>query len=115
MKKLLPLLIIFQFVISSFAFASGTIKGTVTDRKTGEPLVGATVKLKSKDKGFKASTGVGLDGTFVFKNIPAGTYEVEANYISFEDDEASVTVQDGAVANVKLSLKTKEHALKEVL
>ncbi|SEO58372.1 TonB-dependent receptor [Mucilaginibacter sp. OK283] len=114
MKKLLPLLIIFQFAISSFAFASGTIKGTVTDRKTGEPLVGATVKLKSKDKGFKASTGVGLDGTFVFKNVPAGNCEVEADYISFEDDEASVTVQDGGITNVKLSLKTKEHALNEV-
>ncbi|WP_184541746.1 TonB-dependent receptor [Mucilaginibacter sp. FT3.2] len=114
MKKLLPLLILFQLAICSFAFATGTIKGNITDNKTGEPLVGATVKLKSKDKDFKMSTGVGLDGSFIFKNVPAGKYEIEAKYISFEDQEANVEVQDGAIASVKLSLSTKERTLTEV-
>ncbi len=50
-----------------------TIRGKVTDATTGEPLVGATVKLE----GTKFSTIVNLDGSYNFKNLPVGNYEIK--------------------------------------
>jgi TonB-dependent receptor len=114
MKKFLPLLILFQLVLNSFVFAGGGIKGTVTDKKNAEPLVGATVNIKNKSTGFKMSTGVGLDGSFVFKNIPAGKYEIESKYISFEKEEADIEVREGEITKVNLSLRSKENSLNEV-
>ncbi|GAA3984949.1 TonB-dependent receptor [Mucilaginibacter dorajii] len=114
MKKLIPLLILLQLTICSFAFASGTIKGTVTDKKTGEPLVGATVSIHSKTSGYKISTGVGLDGSFVFKNVPAGSYEIDARYVAFDKEDKNIEVQDGVTTTVNLALKTKDNNLNEV-
>jgi outer membrane receptor protein involved in Fe transport len=114
MKKLIPLLILLQLTICSFAFASGIIKGTVTDRKTGEPLVGATVSIHSKSTGYKTSTGVGLDGSFVFKNVPAGSYEIDARYVAFDKEDKNIEVQDGITTTANLALKTKDNNLNEV-
>jgi TonB-dependent receptor len=114
MKKLLPLLVLFQLVISSFAFATGGIKGTVIDKNTAEPLVGASVEIKNKTTGYKQTAGVGLDGSFSFKNVPAGKYEIEAKYVSYQKEETDIEVNDGAITSVKLALKSKENALNEV-
>ena len=59
------LLMLFFYVDSS----AQTIRGKVMDANTGEPLVGATVKLE----GTKYATIVRLDGTFAFTKIAAGT------------------------------------------
>lgn len=103
------------FLLTSFAFANGVIKGTVTDKKTAEPLIGATVHIKSKKTDFKQSISTGLDGSYTFKNVPAGEYEVEAKYISYKDEDKDITLKDGDIAVVRLQLEAKGSELKEVV
>ncbi len=80
------LLLLFLF-ISSLSFA-GVIKGKVTDAVTGEPLVGAIVKLSNT----KYSTFVKLDGSFKLENIPSGTYSISINYLGYEIKNRPVTI-----------------------
>ena len=58
---------------------AGTIKGRVTDARTGEPLVGAVVFLQ----GTSHNGQVQLDGTFVLRDVPTGEYELVSQYISY--------------------------------
>ncbi len=72
--------LIFLLVCLSFLSFAGNLKGKVFDAKTGEPLTGANVILKST----KFGTTVGLDGSFTLKNIPNGTYQLQISYLSYK-------------------------------
>ncbi|HEY0245703.1 MAG TPA: TonB-dependent receptor [Mucilaginibacter sp.] len=110
-KRQFLLLVVFTIAcLSSFA---QTIKGTVADKVSGEPLIGSTVTIKSPS-GFKRSISVGLDGTFVFRNIEAGSYEVEAKYISYKDEAKKITLNPGQMVEVVLLLTSKSKDLSEV-
>lgn len=113
MKRFLPLLFI-NILFASFAYAGGIVKGIVVDKQNNDPLIGATIKIENKKTGFKAAISAGLDGTFTFKNLPAGTYEVEGKYVSFKDEEKKVEVTDGGITTVRLALESKGNDLKEV-
>ena len=64
-----------------FAQTSGRISGTVYDKETGEPLVGANVLVVGTNYG--AATNI--DGEFVILNVPVGTYTVKAMYMGYAD------------------------------
>ncbi|WP_214072827.1 TonB-dependent receptor [Mucilaginibacter sp. dw_454] len=117
MKQLLQfkrhLLLLLLFAGTYVTASAQGIKGTVADKATGEPLIGATVTIKNS-AGAKQSVSVGLDGSFVFRNVMPGKYEVEAKYVSYKDDEANANVQDGVTENVKLLLTSKSTDLNEV-
>lgn len=127
MKSLLLLIKVFVLVIISiFCFDSilcaQTIRGNITDAKTKETLIGATVHIQ-KDN-FKQSTTVKLDGTYVFKNIPAGIYKLQVSYIGYKttkEYEVEVTPEKTAVLNIAMvdnstainEVTVTEHANKE--
>ncbi|RKR83591.1 TonB-dependent receptor [Mucilaginibacter gracilis] len=113
MKRTLTL-ILSLFLFTGFAFAGGIIKGNITDKNSGEPLIGATISIKSKNTKFKLSTGSGLDGSFSFKNVPAGEYEIEGKYISFKEETKSINVKDAGITIVKIQLVAKGSELKEI-
>ena len=69
--------------ISSFAFAqTGTLKGVVTNRATGEPVDFANVVIM-KNGVQKGGTSTGLDGSFTIKPIEPGTYTVKASFAGY--------------------------------
>ncbi len=114
MKKLLPLLILLLVSFYSAAFAGGIIKGTVVDKNAGDPMIGATVTIKNLSTGQKQATSVGLDGSFQFKNVNPGSYEVEAKYISYRDAATTVQVQNNGISMIRLALEHKTNDLREV-
>jgi len=81
-------LLAFCILLTTFSFAQ-SIKGKVLDATTGEPLVGAIVKLDGPD----IHTMVKLDGTFTFSKLKPGTYKVKVNYEGYKKEgEMMVTV-----------------------
>ncbi|WP_448701098.1 TonB-dependent receptor domain-containing protein [Mucilaginibacter sp. AW1-3] len=111
MKKPLLLLVLLLFSIAPI-FAA-TVKGIITDKQTGEPLIGATVILKTQTKAPKL-TATGLDGSFTFQRLEAGSYELEVKYVSYEKSETKFELKDGAIYLVKLQLAPKGSDLSEV-
>ena len=95
-------------ILSSFSnpIFSAVLKGKINDAKTGEILVGATVTVKE----LKLQTVSGLDGTYYFKNVPRGDYEVICKYIGYHKAESQLTIQtgDNPILNFKLSQESEE-------
>jgi outer membrane receptor protein involved in Fe transport len=72
-------------------FASGTIRGKVTDRQTGQPLIGANVVLVGTSLGAATNPA----GEYSIINVPVGGQELKATYVG----HASVTMQNIVVNN----------------
>ncbi len=60
--------------------AGGKIRGKVTDRESGEALVGATVQVVGTSYG--GTTDV--NGVFTILNLDPGTYTLKASYIGYQ-------------------------------
>ncbi len=94
MKNLLVLLLMLCLHQAVFAQNTGTVSGKVTDKQTGEPLVGATVTVR----GSNASTATDNNGSFTLSNLKTGKNTVVISYVGFADMVQTVTVTGGATA-----------------
>lgn len=82
---------------------SQEIKGKVTDKATGESLIDATVTLKNSSKIYNSTTG--LDGSYIFKNIEPGTYNVNIQYVGYDAIQQTVIAKKGNVVHKNILLK----------
>lgn len=72
--------------------STGSIAGTVTDKATKEPLMGATIQITGTSIG--AITD--FDGNFLLPDLKPGTYSMSIKYISFRTiDQDNVVVAPG--------------------
>jgi outer membrane receptor protein involved in Fe transport len=79
MKKLLIFLTILLLLPALSMAASGKLSGVVTDKSTGDPLIGVNVVIDGTTLG--ASTD--MDGYYVILNVAPGNYSVNFNYIGY--------------------------------
>lgn len=96
------------------AVSAQTVKGNITDASTGETLIGATVHLEGQN--IKLNTNVKLDGVYEFKNVPAGTYQLQVSYIGYKNSNTytvEVKSTDKAV-QLNIAMLDNQTALKEV-
>lgn len=114
MKKTTATLSVFVFLLFSLsAFAQkGTIRGSVIDDETGEPLIGAIVLIAGTSNGAAAD----LDGKFSILADP-GTYELQVSYVSYNTTSIKdVIVKSGEVNLLQnIRLKQKGNDLTEVI
>ena len=75
------LLFIFVLVLQQNEIYSqtGVLSGTVSDAKTGEPLIGATVILE----GTTIGSATNNDGRYFIRNIPAKSYNITVSFIGY--------------------------------
>ena len=71
---------ILLLTLSTMAAMAGTIKGTVIDKQTKEPLTGATIQIAGTTSGAVAD----LDGNYSLE-IKNGTYVLTVRYIGYKD------------------------------
>lgn len=81
----------FYLLLSLNAWA-GTIRGRAIDAATGQPVVGATLLVENT----RLHHVSGLDGTFLIKNVPTGTYTIRISYVSYRTmtREVILTTED---------------------
>lgn len=82
---------------------TGKIKGTIVDSKTGEPVIGASVKVK----GTKLAAVTDLNGEFELNTHANATLEI--SYVGFKETEVK------ASNGMKISLEEDTEALEEVV
>jgi TonB-dependent receptor len=80
---------------------TGTIEGRVLDKRTGQPLPGAAVRVENTN--LLASTD--RTGAFRLSGVPEGSQVLLVTYLGREDARATVTVARGSVATQEISLK----------
>lgn len=77
---------LFLFILSAFLGISSSyaqsIKGTVLDARSGEPLVGANITIA----GTSMKAIVKLDGSYLFKSVNPGTYQLTVAYVGFQTE-----------------------------
>jgi TonB-dependent receptor len=101
-------LLIFSF---SFGQSKGTIKGIITDKEANNaplPFANATIK------GTSINTTTNEKGEYILK-IEPGVYKIEFSFIGYENVEVPVTVKDGAIVEVNISLGSGGYQLKDVV
>lgn len=80
---------------------SGTLRGTVRIQPTGDPLPGASVLIVKLGR----SATTGPDGTYEFRDVPAGAYDVVAHMHPLTDERRTVEVPPDGVATVDFQLR----------
>ncbi|MCW3106546.1 MAG: iron complex outerrane recepter protein [Segetibacter sp.] len=103
MRKLFLLLIL--STISFSLFAQKTISGKITDSKTGEPLPGVTVRLKSA----KTGTLTNNEGVFTLKVNPNDVIEITS--IGFNSQSIKITDQSQVDITLQPSYTTFEEVI----
>jgi TonB-dependent receptor len=102
--------VVFGFVPRAHSQALATIAGRLTDAKTGEGLVGATLLVI----GTQTGAATDIDGKFSFK-VPVGTYQVEARSIGYKSKRIDgVTAGQGQPVLINITLTSTDFEVKEV-
>ncbi len=93
------------FVIVNCINAQTVLTGTVTDKKTNAPLIGATVFISKSYDG----TVTNNEGTFLFTTTTNGNQTLTAKFVGYEPVEISVDcVGDTVKLNIVLQEKFNE-------
>ncbi|MFC2121439.1 carboxypeptidase-like regulatory domain-containing protein [Bacteroidota bacterium] len=83
------LFVVLAFVATSGLFAqNGTLKGTVTDKSTGEPIPFATILILSDGVQVKGAYSE-FDGSYLFATAPIGTYVLKVSSVGYNSSELS--------------------------
>ena len=77
-----------------------TIEGMVKDAVTGEVLPGANVIVVGTSIG--AATDV--NGKYVLRNVPAGSYSIRATYVGYRTVELKIVVVEETAGKQDFSL-----------
>lgn len=86
-------LLIFVFPLN---MAAQVLSGTVSDKRTDEPLLSATVGISGAD-GKMQYTATDMKGIFEFKNIKSGDYTLQISYVGYKTYTKNISVpQSGA-------------------
>ncbi|MCL5267437.1 MAG: TonB-dependent receptor [Bacteroidetes bacterium] len=93
--------LLISFMGSTARAASSSIKGSVKDAQTGEALPGATVMLK----GTSIGTSTDLNGNYVVRNVPPGSYTIRVIYVGYEQQEKRIEIKDGVSLTLDFKLR----------
>jgi hypothetical protein len=93
-------LLLIVFAITSFASLgqTGTIRGFVYDKASGEPIIFINVYLE----GTQIGTSTDVNGYYSITQVPPGNYNLVVEALGFEKITESIDVKAGQILNKKL-------------
>jgi iron complex outermembrane recepter protein len=94
--SVLPLTILF-FIFNN-ALAQNSLRGTVRDKLSGEPLAGALIYIHDLNKGTSADSS----GNYIVKNLPGGNFLVEVKYIGYTTQTIIIIINGIVTQNFSL-------------
>lgn len=112
LKKAFITLLFVVMGATVFAQGTGKIAGTVTDSKTGETLIGVSVKIAGTTK----AVGTDVEGRFSLGGLANGKYVLEVSYISYaKKNITDIEVKNGLTTTVNVGLEEAGSTLNQVV
>lgn len=90
----------FFLYVNNLSAQSVTIRGSVIDAVTKDPLPGANIILMGTSIGAASDN----EGKFIIRNIPAGSYNIKASYVGYESSDLKVSLKNGGTFNTEFKL-----------
>jgi TonB-dependent receptor len=85
----------------AYAQNTGKLTGKITDIKTGEALIGATLLVQGISKG----TATNVNGEFNLAGLPAGNYSILVRYVGYQNKLISdVQIKSNAITPLNITL-----------
>ena len=111
-KKAFITLLFIGFSATVFAQGTGKISGIVTDKKTGEALIGAGVKIAGTTRGIAAD----VDGKYSIGGLADGKYTIEVSYVTYSTKKITdVEVKENAITTLNITLDEATNSLNQVV
>jgi hypothetical protein len=104
-------IVVILFLAQTILTYSVNLEGVVRDAQSGEPLIGASVFLKT-DK--TTGTTTGLDGSFVLKNLKSNKVTLVCSYISYKTLEKEISIPLAGFQKIYLELVSYETELQDI-
>ena len=112
LKIILSIGFLLTVLVNGVWAQTGKVSGKVTDKATGETLIGLTVGVDGSTKG----TSTDIEGRYILTLAP-GTYNLSFRYLGYQTKSISeVTVIEGKVTSLDVIMaETTSQSLKEVV
>lgn len=106
------ILLFFLFSVSSFSQnkANGIIKGLITEKESGDPLIGANIYLKS-DLTIGSTTDI--EGKYQLE-LEAGTYIIVFSYTGMKNERKELTIEAGKELVFNLNMIPFSYEFEEI-
>ena len=92
-------------------FQEGTLRGTVIDERSGDPLPGVNIYLPDLEMGAATES----DGTYEISAVPEGTHDIRATFVGYQTFEGTVTVDAEETTTLDIELTPSALQLDEVV
>jgi hypothetical protein len=101
MRKTILYIILLIFPIILYSQSTYTISGYITDKNTGEVLIGGTIYEESSMQG-TITNGYG----FFSLSLPKGNYTIVSSYMGYNSATFTIELNDNKTQNIKLEEKS---------
>ena len=109
MKKYFLLISFLFFVASSFA-QTGTIRGFVSDKNTGESIMFCNVTIDGTSHGAQTD----LNGMYTLSKIPVGEHKIVVTFIGYKKLTKDIFLNKGQILTLKFELESSTVNIGEV-
>lgn len=106
------LLLLLLLALATAASASATtLTGTITDAATGDPLIGATVRIAGTSIGDAAD----IDGVYSIPRVPEGAQTIIVSYIGYRTQEIERVIPADGTLRLDIALEVDSIEGEEVV
>lgn len=103
---------LFSLSVASHAQGIATLSGYITDSKTGEALIGATVRVEGTEKGAVTN----IEGYYEITGIAAQSYNVTANYVGYKQlTKFNIVVRSAGNPDLNFALEEAVSSLDDIV
>ncbi|MBI5323913.1 MAG: TonB-dependent receptor [Ignavibacteriae bacterium] len=97
------IILLFLFLLTAKIFAQNNLTGIVTDT-TGKPISHCTIYIHD----LKRSAGTNIEGKYILKNLPEGTFLVEFRYIGYIKHSELINIKGDTKLDAQLNEEVVE-------
>lgn len=105
MRHFVSLTVVVMFILAASMVWGSTITGFVLDADSGDPIADARVRVMQRGHdGIHETAITGDDGSFLFEDVPAGEYHMDAGARGYEMVIADIEVAEDEVFEINFEL-----------